>query len=133
MPRNETYNNPLTFVYGTRSCCSNLSNSGLIMSPCIPCNNCTQLMQCNQIFYGLRPGLPDNQFISTQLIRVVNTTGNCLDECHVNPNCYTYSYSVDYPSSCSLYSGLMGRLVITNNSVEKMTGGKFCCSKLKNI
>ncbi|CAH8539923.1 unnamed protein product [Schistosoma rodhaini] len=125
-PLGELYNRT-AFEIGTRICCTDIKNLGNIISPCLPCPNCTKLMQCNQTCYVVKPGLPDNKFISTYFLNKINATINCADECELNPNCLTFSYIVDRPRWCSLYSGVMGVTVIYNDTSEQMTGGKVCC------
>ncbi|CAH8530716.1 unnamed protein product [Schistosoma bovis] len=124
----ELYNRT-AFEFGTRICCTDVKNIGVPMSPCLPCSTCTKLMQCNQTYYLVKPGLPNNQFLSTYLLRQVNATINCASECELNPYCLSFSYIVDRPRWCSLYSGVMNTTVIHNDTMEQMTGGKVCCGK----
>ncbi|VDO86925.1 unnamed protein product [Schistosoma curassoni] len=89
----ELYNRT-AFEFGTRICCTDVKNIGVPMSPCLPCSTCTKLMQCNQTYYLVKPGLPNYQFLSTYFLRQVNATINCAGECELNPYCLSFSYIV---------------------------------------
>ncbi|KAK4472107.1 hypothetical protein MN116_005476 [Schistosoma mekongi] len=86
------YNDSL-YEYGTKACCANVGIPRRGVTPCFECSNCSKVLNCSQIIYVWRLGIPDDQFIVDYTIKDVNTTRSCVDECELTPNCFTFTYS----------------------------------------
>ncbi|CAH8845613.1 unnamed protein product [Trichobilharzia szidati] len=109
---------------------SSCQNDVVMLSPCQLCDRCKSLLTCTNATWIIGRGTPTQQFVNTTLIRVVNTTTNCFDECRRQTGCLSFTFRTPASMICSLY-----RSNITSNNLT-LAGDPFwygtitCCDNI---
>ncbi|CAH8288191.1 unnamed protein product [Schistosoma turkestanicum] len=109
---------------------TNATNASTVLSPCEACPTCNANMRCNYSEWISQLGKPE-QLIEKYRLKSMTTKSSCLNECISYPLCNLFTYEVDTPQMCDLYSGPIGNFTMSINSSNFMTGRRVCCSKFK--
>ncbi|CAH8598024.1 unnamed protein product [Schistosoma guineensis] len=111
---------------------SNVAHNFTLLSLCEECPECNTNMHCNYSQWICILGLPKLSLAEDYWLETVETKSDCLNECRYYPQCNLYTYEINEPRWCDLYSGFIANITINVNSTNFITGGRVCCHKSKS-